>query len=63
MFWVFGCELGFYEIEISSVLVITIVDPEAEKAGQVKDEKKRQVGEDTAFGGIEMNECIFYEIE
>ena len=63
MRWVFCNELAFLKIEEGRSFAVGILYLKSEEAGEMKGEKKREVGQHASFRGVEMQKCVFDEVE
>src|SRR5262249_41639211 len=58
-----GHELAFFQIEEGVAFIINVFDLKTKKAGEVQREEEREVGEDAAFGGVEVKKGVLDEIK
>jgi hypothetical protein len=56
-------ELSFQQVEEGRSFAVGIFDLKAEEAGQVQDKEEGEVGQDAAFGCVQMEEGVFDKIE
>lgn len=63
MLRMFGHELAFFQVEEGIAFVIDIFDLKTEKARKVQGEEEREVGENAAFGGVEVKKGVLDEIK